>query len=70
MKRKVVLLVTLIFAMMCTKESYAQQKSPGADNFYRSDLVRLEKVSFLNQYKMKVGGNLFLPKETGLPLCA
>lgn len=63
MKRKVVLLVILIFAMMCTKESYAQQKSLGADNFYQSDLVRLEKVSFLNQYKMKVGGNLFLPVE-------
>lgn len=34
-----------------------------ADNFYKSDLVNREKVSFPNQYKMKVAGNLFLPKE-------
>ena len=34
----------------------------GADNFYKSDWVKVEKVSFSNQYKMKVAGNLFLPK--------
>lgn len=34
-----------------------------ADNFYKSDRVNREKVSFPNQYKMKVAGNLFLPKE-------
>lgn len=34
-----------------------------ADNFYKSDLVKTEKVSFPNQYKMKIAGNLFLPKE-------
>ena len=34
-----------------------------ADNFYRSDAVTAEKVSFPNQYKMKVGANLFRPKE-------
>ncbi len=34
-----------------------------ADNFYKSDLVNMEKVSFSNQYKMKVAGNLFLPKD-------
>lgn len=33
------------------------------DNFYKSDAVNIEKVSFLNQYKMKVAGNLFLPKD-------
>lgn len=32
-------------------------------NFYKSDLVNVEKVSFSNQYKMKVVGNLFLPKN-------
>lgn len=34
-----------------------------ADNFYRSASVNCEKVSFRNQYKMKVGANLFLPGD-------
>jgi fermentation-respiration switch protein FrsA (DUF1100 family) len=35
----------------------------GADNFYRSDKVTSQKVSFRNQYQMMVAGNLFLPKS-------
>jgi hypothetical protein len=35
----------------------------GADNFYRSDKVTVRKVTFQNQYKMKVVGNLFVPKD-------
>jgi fermentation-respiration switch protein FrsA (DUF1100 family) len=35
----------------------------GADNFYKSDKVTVEKVSFKNQYQMTVAGNLFLPKD-------
>lgn len=34
-----------------------------ADNFYTSPSVITEKVTFQNQYKMKVAGNLFLPKD-------
>jgi fermentation-respiration switch protein FrsA (DUF1100 family) len=34
----------------------------GADNFYKSDKVTAEKVTFKNQYNMKVVGNLFIPK--------
>lgn len=34
----------------------------GSDNFYTSDHVRTEKVTFKNQYQMKVVGNLFTPK--------
>ncbi|MBJ6749458.1 alpha/beta hydrolase [Geomonas anaerohicana] len=34
----------------------------GADNFYKSDKVTVQKVSFNNQYRMKVVGNLFIPK--------
>lgn len=34
-----------------------------ADNFYKSDKVNVEKVSFPNLYKMKVGANLFLPRD-------
>ena len=36
--------------------------SSGADNFYRSDQVTVEKVTFRNQYQMKVAGNLFVPR--------
>lgn len=37
--------------------------SNGADNFYNSDTVTMEKVTFNNQYGMRVAGNLFLPKH-------
>ncbi|WP_410902881.1 alpha/beta hydrolase [Priestia filamentosa] len=36
--------------------------SNGADNFYKSNKVKKKKVSFENQYNMKVAGNLFIPK--------
>ena len=35
----------------------------GADNFYKSSRVNQEKVTFQNQYRMKVTGNLFIPKN-------
>lgn len=34
----------------------------GADNFYTSDMITVQKVAFNNQYKMKVVGSLFIPK--------
>ena len=34
----------------------------GADNFYHSDQVTIEKVTFKNQYDMQVVGNLVTPK--------
>jgi uncharacterized protein len=34
-----------------------------ADNFYRSDRVIVQQVTFKNQYQMKVAGNLFIPKN-------
>lgn len=41
----------------------AQDMSNGADNFYQSDKVTMQKVTFENQYKMKVAGNLYIPKN-------
>lgn len=35
----------------------------GANNFYKSDKVTMEKVSFKNQYQMTVAGHLFRPKD-------
>ncbi|WP_428848920.1 alpha/beta hydrolase [Xanthomonas dyei] len=41
--------------------------SNGADNFYTSETVTVQKVTFKNQYQMTVAGNLFVPKglDTG-----
>jgi fermentation-respiration switch protein FrsA (DUF1100 family) len=35
----------------------------GADNFYTSDRVAVQKVTFKDQYRMNVAGNLFTPKN-------
>lgn len=34
-----------------------------ASNFYTSDRVGVHKVGFRNQYRMSVGGNLFIPRD-------
>ena len=34
----------------------------GADNFYKSDKVTVQKVTFRNQYRMNVAANFFIPK--------
>jgi fermentation-respiration switch protein FrsA (DUF1100 family) len=41
----------------------AEAMIDGADNFYVSDEVVLEKVTFTDQYKMQVAGNLYIPKN-------
>ena len=40
----------------------AQDMSNGANNFYVSDKVTKQRVTFQNQYKMTIVGNLFAPK--------
>lgn len=57
--KRVLSLTAVLLMVMSASQSFAQAD---ADNFYKSDLVKTEKVSFLNQYKMKVAGNLFVPK--------
>lgn len=37
--------------------------SNGADNFYKSNNVTLQKVTFKNQYQLNVVGNLFIPND-------
>lgn len=58
--KRILFLITIIMMGFGTSMSFAQAD---ANNFYRSNMVNVEKVSFLNQYKMKVTGNLFLPKH-------
>ncbi|GAD98084.1 alpha/beta superfamily hydrolase [Paecilomyces variotii No. 5] len=44
----------------------AQNMSYGANNFYRSNNVTLQPITFQNQYQMTVAGNLFTPKGLNL----
>lgn len=44
-------------------KNYKPDMSRGADNFYQSDKVNMQKVEFKNQYNMTVVGNLFVPKN-------
>lgn len=55
-------------AMSVTGAAFAADKkvrpdlSNGADNFYKSDKLNMQTVSFRNQYQMDVVGNLFTSK--------
>jgi len=51
-----------LMSLMSHPPVSAQDMSNGADNFYHSKEVSMEKVSFQNQYKLSVVGNLFTPK--------
>jgi len=48
--------------LIASFSSMGADMSNGADNFYKSDKVTAEKVTFKNQYKMNVVGNLYIPK--------
>ncbi|KKY69973.1 alpha/beta hydrolase [Klebsiella michiganensis] len=59
-------ILTLMLAFVASAFSFTatgQDMSRGADNFYKSTQVTTQKVSFNNQYKMKIVGNLFVPKN-------
>lgn len=55
-------MITLGVLTMTKSVTLAQDMSKGANNFYKSDKVDVKKVSFKNQFNMKVVGNLFTPK--------
>jgi uncharacterized protein len=50
-------------AAMAAGPGKSAQLPNGADNFYVSDKVTVQKVNFKNQYQMSVAGDLFLPKS-------
>ena len=52
-----------IMSVVNTPFARAQDMSNGANNFYVSDRVTVQKVTFKNQYQMTVTGNLFIPKN-------
>lgn len=48
---------------IATTQPEARTMFDDANNFYTSDRVTREKVSFTNQYRMNVAGNLFVPTD-------
>lgn len=48
--------------IILSTSAIGQNMSNGANNFYTSNKVTQQKVSFKNQYNMEVAGNLFTPK--------
>src|SRR4051812_41327645 len=48
-------------ATLTATAARAQDMSNGADNFYKSEKVAVQKISFKNQYRMSIAGNLFVP---------
>lgn len=58
--KQISFLAVACLSLIGTETTLAQSD---ADNFYKSNRVNTEKVSFPNQYEMKVTGNLFLPKN-------
>ncbi|AZF11151.1 Dienelactone hydrolase [Pseudomonas sp. R2-37-08W] len=59
MKRLLLALGLLVTSL----SSLGADMSNGADNFYTSDTVTAENVTFNNQYGMQVAGTLFTPKN-------
>lgn len=58
-----ILALCILSATTGTAFAAPADKPADADNFYKSDRVTVQKVTFLNQYKMNVAGNLFMPKN-------
>lgn len=55
--------LSVLMASAASSGAFAADAAGGPDNFYKSDRVTMEKVSFHNLYKMNVVGNLYLPKN-------
>jgi uncharacterized protein len=56
-------LIILFGLLTSSFTAMGQDMSNGADNFYKSDKLIAQKVTFKSQYQMKVVGNLFIPKD-------
>lgn len=58
--KKILPLIALLIAPLVAAGA---DVSHGANNFYTSDQVTVQRVNFKNQYQMTVVGNLFVPKN-------
>ena len=61
-----ILLVCAAFfgGVFTTSLARGAEMTNGADNFYKSDKVTMQKVTFTNLYDLEVAGNLFMPQDT------
>ena len=57
------IIITGVIVTMNSTIIIAAEKPADADNFYQSDKVVIEKVTFPTQYKLKITGNLMYPRE-------
>jgi len=55
-------LVLLLGLLMASLSALGADMSNGAKNFYKSDKVTAQKVTFKNQYQMNTVGNLYVPR--------
>jgi uncharacterized protein len=60
--KKLILILGLLISSFTSFTAMGQDMSNHADNFYMSDKVTVEKVTFKNQYEMDIVANLFVPK--------
>ena len=56
-------LLLALSVLLTSFSSLGADMSNGADNFYKSDKVTVQNVTFNNQYGMAVAGHLFMPKN-------
>lgn len=58
-------ITTALLSMLFAVPVFARDIKIPADaaNFYKSDKVAMQAVTFPNQYKMEIAGNLFLPRK-------
>lgn len=59
----VAIAATFASLMVSAQTTYKYNKPAGADNFYHTYSAKESQVSFLDQYKMKVAGTLFIPNS-------
>jgi len=52
-----------MMAIVNTMSAMAQNMSYGANNFYRSDNVTVQPITFPSQYRLTIAGNLFVSND-------
>ena len=55
--------ITTTLGLFTVQSTMAADMSHNANNFYQSQKVTIQKVTFKNQYNMNVVGNLVIPKD-------
>ncbi len=56
-------MATALIGALYASPVLAAEQPEDADNFYQSPRVTMQEVTFANQYKMDIAGNLYMPKD-------